>query len=109
MKTKKIVIAMVAAGLMTAQAAAFADTLQGVICSVDPANTSMRLSRLNPVTGIPEKVSIIFLKDVKLRGIDDLQEGVSVQIEAVKGPLVGVFGAKSIEAFPGSSGASDET
>ena len=101
MKTKSLVIALFVAGMMLAQANAFADEMiQGVVTSVDKSTNSFRLSWMNPAYGSSERLTIIVPKDVKLKGInslEDLHEGSHVRVETHK-ILKDIRGGGSIEA-----------
>ena len=100
MKTKSLLIAVFVAGMMLVQANAFAEMIEGVVTSVDKSTNSFRLSWMNPAYGSSERLTIIVPKDVKLKGInslEDLHEGSHVRVETHK-ILKNIRGGGSIEA-----------
>ena len=101
MKTKSLLIALFVAGMMLVQADAFADEMiQGVVTWVNNTTNSFRVTWVNPPSGIPESLTIFVPWDVKLKGInslEDLHEGSHVQVETHK-IIRGVRAGRSIEA-----------
>ena len=86
---------LLAVGLLAGAGTGWAETIQGTVVSIDPSSSSLKLSRANPATGIPETVRVLFLKGIRLHGAKELQPGARVEMDVIKGP--GVFGTKDIQ------------
>ena len=83
-----IAVAIFVAAIMFAQTAAFADEMvQGEVTSVNMSNNSFGLTRVNPVSGMSEKMTIVVPVDAKWNGINsmkDIHKGSHVQVDTHK-------------------------